>query len=158
MYKELKLKNAVFNIIVLCCYVSCGIILMCSFGIVFTYIAENARDFRTVYKVEAILLAIIWGIGVITMPFCKNIIITEKSISVYLWKNKLWEINKDEIVECIYTRAAWYKFLFPLESFNMFALQFKLTDKKISRKYLNLSYKQVKKIQQNFSYPIKIIY
>lgn len=158
MKNELKLKNAVYPIIYLVCFLSMCLILLCLFGIVFTYFAEHERNFLNVYKIGGAILVIFWSIALISILFCKKIVITETEIKAYRWKKLKWVIQKEQIIECIYTKSAWYKYIFPLESFNMFALQFKLYGVGISSIYcLALSYKQLKKIKENFDYPIRII-
>lgn len=68
-----------------------------------------------------------------------------------------WVIRKDEIDECIYNKMHWYDCFFPLSAINAYALQFRLIGKAISKKFCSLSYKQVKKIQEKFGYPIRVI-
>ena len=155
--KKLKLKNFIYPSICLACFFTMCVIFVCAFGILFTYFAEQARDFTLVFVIGGGVIGGIWMIVFISVPFNKTIIITEETITVYRFKRQIWSINKENIIECIYTKPAWYMFLFALVSINMFAFQFKLKEEGISQKYLALSYKQVQKIQNAFQYPIRIV-
>ena len=154
---ELKLKNAVYPILCIAFVASLYVIVACLFGIIFTYFAEKARDFSMVYLIGGSIIAGIWVIALISLPFCKTIIVTQDSIKTYRFKRETDEFWKEDIIECIYTPAAWYMYIFALTSFGMFAFLIKLKNVGISQKYLMLSYKQVKKIQDSFDYPIRII-
>lgn len=159
MKNELKLKNAVYPIIYLAVFLSVFIGLFSSMAILLPMFLDNDTKYlKNIIIIGILLILILWSITFISMLFCKKIVITETEIKAYRWKNLKWVIQKEQIIECIYTKSAWYKYIFPLESFNMFALQFKLYGEGISSIYcLALSYKQLKKIKENFDYPIRII-
>lgn len=158
MKKELKLRNAIYSSFAVGIFFSCCVVFICTFGIVLTYFAEEARDFTMVLTIGGAVIAGIWIITLTSMLFCKTIIVTDEEFKVYRWKKLKWSVRKENILECIYTKPAWYKFLFPMETLNMYSFQFDTEDEGISpRHYLVLSYKQVKKIQENFDYNIRII-
>lgn len=155
--KNLKLKNAVYPVLSMACFFTLVVILLSLFCIIVTYFAENTRDFSMIYLIGGCIIAGIWGISILSFIFCKTILVTEEKISTYRFGKEKEVFPKEEIIECIYTKSAWYMFIFALASFNMFTFLFKMKEKGISRKYLMLSYKQVKMIQENFDYPIRII-
>lgn len=159
MKNELKLKNAVYPIICLAIFLSISIVLFCAMAILLPMFLDNDTEYlKNTIIIGILLILILWSIAFISMFFCKTIIITDTEIKVYRWKKLKWVIQKEQIIECIYTKSVWYKYIFPLESFNMFALQFKLYGVGISSIYcLALSHKQLKKIKENFDYPIRII-
>lgn len=155
---ELKLKNAVYPILCMAFVITIYILVICLVAIFLPLLLDNDTEYILIILIVGIsIIAGIWVIALISLPFCKTIIVTQDSIKTYRFKREIDEFWKEDIIECIYTPAAWYMYIFALTSFGMFAFLIKLKNVGISQKYLMLSYKQVKKIQDSFDYPIRII-
>ena len=155
---ELKLKNAVYPILCMAFVITIYILVICLVAIFLPLLLDNDSKYMLLILIIGISIIIgIWVIALISLPFCKTIIITQDSIKTYRFKREIDEFLKEDMIECIYTPAAWYMYIFGLTSFGMFDFLIKLKDVGISQKYLMLSYKQVKKIQDSFDYPIRII-
>ena len=155
---ELKLKNAVYPILCMAFVITIYILVICLVAIFLPLLLDNDTEYILIILIVGIsIIAGIWVIALIPLPFCKTIIVTQDSIKTYRFKREIDEFWKEDIIECIYTPAAWYMYIFALTSFGMFAFLIKLKNVGISQKYLMLSYKQVKKIQDSFDYPIRII-
>ena len=158
MKGELKLKNAVYPILCMAFVITIYILVICLVAIFLPLLLDNDTEYILIILIVGIsIIAGIWVIALISLPFCKTIIVTQDSIKTYRFKREIDEFWKEDIIECIYTPAAWYMYIFALTSFGMFAFLIKLKNVGISQKYLMLSYKQVKKIQDSFDYPIRII-
>lgn len=155
---ELKLKNAIYPILCMAFVITIYILVICLVAIFLPLLLDNDTEYILIILIVGIsIIAGIWVIALISLPFCKTIIVTQDSIKTYRFKREIDEFWKEDIIECIYTPAAWYMYIFALTSFGMFAFLIKLKNVGISQKYLMLSYKQVKKIQDSFDYPIRII-
>ena len=155
---ELKLKNAIYPILCMAFVITIYILVICLVAIFLPLLLDNDTKYILIILIVGIsIIAGIWVIALIPLPFCKTIIVTQDSIKTYRFKREIDEFWKEDIIECIYTPAAWYMYIFALTSFGMFAFLIKLKNVGISQKYLMLSYKQVKKIQDSFDYPIRII-
>ena len=156
--KELRFKNSLFAVLYVACFISCCIVISYVICMVATIIWENAKDVILASIIFSSLFSLTWIIAVIVIIFSSKIIITETEIKIYNRNKIKWSISKDDIEECIYTQLRWYMFIEPLSTINGFALQFKLKGKKnISKNFCSLSFKQIKKIQQTFDYPIRVI-
>lgn len=156
--KQLKFKNAYCAVLYVACYASVCVIFSCAFGIIMTYFFENARDFTTVIVIGLLILLSVWLTATFLVLLSRTVVVTSEEIILRRGKKVKWIMKKEEIQECIYNEMKWYYFLIPISTINSFSLQFKLKEKKkISKEYCVLSSRQVKKIQETFNYPIRVI-
>ncbi len=154
---DLKYKNALHAILFGACFASAIIILFCIICVSAAYALDQTEDNKLGLIIFGSFLAGTWLIASLCLLFGKTVVITSEEISMYRWKKIKWSIKKEEIEECIYNKLNWYDCFFPTSTLNAFALQFKLTDRGISKKFCSLSLKQVKRIQKEFGYPVRVI-
>ena len=139
------------------CVTSVFIILSCIICVIASYILKETIHLKLGLTVFGGLFGGSWVIACLCLILQKTVIVTANEISVSRWEKVKWSIQKEQIIECIYTKVSWYACFFPISTINAYALQFKLLGKGISRKSCSLSYKQVKTIQEKFGYPVRVV-
>lgn len=143
--KLLKFKNALYAVLYFACFASCCLLFVCIFGIIVTYIVGDFKELFLSIFIGLVGMPSIWLIAVFVILLNRTVVISAEEIKMCRGKKIIWIIKREEIQECIYNAMKWYEFLFPVSAINGFALQFKLKEKGISRKFCSLSQREIKK-------------
>ena len=154
--EQIKFKNSLLPICVGACFVTELTVFCCVFCVLMTYFLEDARDFTIVLIVSASVIAGIWIIAGLLMLLQSTVVVTEEEIKLCRGKKNKWSIDKEEIKECLYSKARWYDFFIPISPVNASMLKFKLKDGSViaRKKYCFLTSKQVKMLRDKFDYPL----
>ena len=143
--KLLKFKNALYAVVYFACFSSTCLLLVCILGIIITCIVGDFDELFLSIIIGLVGMPSIWLITVFVILLNRTVVVSAEEIKMCRGKKIIWIIKREEIRECIYNAMKWYNFLFPVSAINGFALQFKLKEKGISKRYASLSQRQIKK-------------
>lgn len=155
--EKLKFKNALYAVLYVACFATVCVILCGSVCALVSAFFEDSKDLISILITFGLALFLVWLLAGLVILFNKTVIITYDEVKMCRGNKVIWSIKREDIQECIYNEMKWYDFLFPISTMNAFALQFKLKEKGISKKFCSLSLKQVNKIIETFDYPIREI-
>ncbi|MCH5162847.1 MAG: hypothetical protein J1G38_05100 [Clostridiales bacterium] len=155
--KTLKFKNGLYLEIAGASILTAWLIVFFAIVCLLAYIFDATTNYIIVLIVFSSVIAGLWIIIALIILFSGTVVVTDCEIKMVRFKKVKWCMQKADIEECRYNKFQWNTILLPIYIENEFLLQFKLNGKGVSKKNCSLSLKQVKRIQEELCYPLKIM-
>ncbi len=153
--KELKFKNAVNISLYFACFFSLLVIIVSVILIALSY--QDLNNCINIIIIGGSIILCFWIVVGFVLLFSGTVIVNETEIKMCRGNKIKWILEKEKIKQCIYLETKWYGYLMPSYIDKALNLEFVLHNKSVYKKSCYITYKQVKKMLNEFNYPIKII-